>query len=128
MRLEIFRASGCRGVSKLTLLIFAVIVSALIYSAYCIMPFYYYYYDLQNQFKQVIKVASTETDKEIRDKLNYYIDRYEIPARHEDLKIERLGRRMKISLHYTKVFYVTWRDKDYDIHKFKFHAYAEGDF
>jgi|GEM_PF-638276 len=128
---EILKASSPApqsGMSKLTMLIFGALVAAALYAAYHILPFYYYYYDLVNQMEQLIRVASTYSDKEIRDKLTYYIKRYEIPADPADLRIIREGKRMRISLPYSEVFYITWRGKDYDLYVFNFNAYAEGDY
>ncbi|RIL06887.1 MAG: hypothetical protein DCC75_10460 [Proteobacteria bacterium] len=121
-------SQGQAGASGVTITVFLVILGALVFCGYHILPFYYYYFDLENQFDQVIKVASTETDQEIRRKLRYYIEKYEIPAEIEDLKIERDGNRMRISLPYKEIFYITWQGKDYDLHTFEFHAYAEGQF
>lgn len=122
------RASSAHGVGKLTLLVFGTIVGAGIYAAYHILPFYYCYFEITNQFEQAIKVASTYTDKEIRDKLVYHIKKLELPVEPDDLKIEREAGRMRISLPYEEVFFITWQGKDYDIHTFQFHAYAEGAF
>ena len=116
------------GIGKITVLVFGTIASALIYSGYCIFPFYYYYLELQNHMEQVIGVASTDTDQEIRQKLLYQIKKMQIPANPEDLKIERGDRTMKISLPYDEVFYITWRGKDYDLYTFNFVAAAEGRF
>lgn len=76
----------------------------------------------------VIRVASTHTDQELRQKLMYHIKKMEIPMEPEDLLMEREGRHMRISLEYEETFYVTFQDKDYEIYTFPFHAYAEGDF
>jgi hypothetical protein len=117
-----------RGASKLTLLVFGTLFGALVYAAYNIIPFYYYYFDLKNQFKQVIKVASVDTDEEIRRKLMVFIKQYEIPVDPEDLRIERSDDTMKISLKYKEVFYVTYGGKDYTIHTFNFDATTTGKF
>lgn len=117
-----------QGISKLTLLVFGVLVAALVYSAYHILPFYYYYYELQSHFEHAIRVASTEKDSEIRKRLMYHIEKYGLPVNPEDLKIDRSDRFMRISLKWQEVFYITWQGRDYDIHTFKFHAYAEGAF
>jgi hypothetical protein len=116
------------GASKITLIVFGALIAVVTFCAYKILPFYYYYYDFQNQMEQVIRVASTTTDKEIRQKLVYYMHSFDIPAAPEELKIQREGNTMKISLPYQEVFYITWRGKDYDLYVFKFHAYAEGKF
>lgn len=117
-----------RGVGKITFLVFATLCSAVAYSAYQIIPFYYYYFDLKNQFKQMIKVASVDTDEEIRRKLMTFIKQYQIPVEPEDLRIERSDNTMKISLKYQEVFYVTFQGKDYTIHTFDFDATTSGVF
>lgn len=116
------------GIGKLTLLVFGALAAAVVYAGYHILPFYYCYYEISNQFEQIIRVASTEKDDEIRRRLMYHIKKLELPVEPGDLKIERDGRRMRISLPYQEVFYVSWGGKDYDIHTFDFHAYAEGEY
>jgi len=108
--------------SKLTLVFFGTLTGVLVWAGYNIIPFYYYYYELQNQFDAAIRVASEYTDQEIRQKLMYHIKKMEIPAEDEDLKINRYDNRMQISLDYAEEFYVTWKEKDYTIHTFPFHA------
>ena len=117
-----------KGIGKLTFSVFAAIIAALLYSAYHILPFYYYYFELVNQMEQVIKVASTETDQEIRKKLLYHIKKMQIPVSPDELRIMRDGKRMSIGLKYEEIFYIPFRGKDYDIHTFKFDAHAEGEF
>ena len=116
------------GIGRLTLLVFGLIVAAGLYCAFQIFPFYYYYWELENQMSAAIRVASTETDYELRTKLLDHIRRTEIPAKKEDLKIIREAHHMRIELKYQEVFYITWQGKDYDIKVFPFHARAEGDF
>jgi hypothetical protein len=114
------------GVGRVTLIVFGVLTAAVIFCGYKILPFFYCYYEITNQFEQVIKVASTEDDKEIRKKLMYHIKKLELPVEPEDLRIEREVGKMRISLPYDEIFYITWQGKDYDLYKFHFHAYAEG--
>lgn len=114
------------GIGKLTLLVFGSVTGVALFCAYHILPFYYYYYELLNQMEAVIRVADVETDRSIRTKLLYHIKKMQIPADPEDLKIVRDGQKMKISLPYKEVFFVSYRGKDYDIHTFVFDAYAEG--
>ena len=119
------------GASKITVLVFGLIAAVVFYCGYEIIPFYYYFFELQNQFESVIKVASSDTDQEIRQKLNYHIRHMELPVGDDDelrqaLKIERDHGRMKISLSYEEVFSISFRGKEYVIHRFPFHAYAEG--
>ena len=117
------------GVSKITLILFAAFVFATVFTSFKILPFYYYHFELVNQMESLIRVASTETDKEIRERLWFQVRQMQIPSvKPEDIKIQREERIMKISLKYKEVFFITWQGKDYDIHVFDFHAYAEGQF
>ncbi|MDC0358812.1 DUF4845 domain-containing protein, partial [Oligoflexia bacterium] len=99
-----------RGAGKITTLVFGTLIIVTLYCTYYIAPFYYYYYELQNQFITVIRVASTHTDQEIRQKLMYHLKKMQIPMDPEDLKIEREDRTMRISLEYQEVFYITFQD------------------
>lgn len=116
------------GVGKLTLIVFSAIVGTAIYLAFEIMPFYYYYFELENQFKSHIRVASTHTDQEIRQKLLYHIKKLEIPCDPDDLIIERGRDDMMIRLKYTEVFEVYWDGKYHTIWTFPFDAKVEGRF
>ncbi len=117
-----------RGASTLTTVVFGALLAVVVFVAYNVLPFYYYYFDLKNQFQQVIRVASVDTDEEIRRKIMVFIKQYGVPIDPEDLRIERYDDTMKISLKYTEIFYVTFRGKEYTIHKFNFDATTEGKF
>ena len=122
---RIFRESG---IGKLTLLVFGCFTAVCLYTAYHVLPFYYYYYELVNQMEAVIQVASLETDQEIRRKLEYHIRRMELPVDPRELRIERRGNTMRISLRYSETFFVPWRGRDIEVYTFPFHAQAEGRF
>ena len=113
------------GASKLTLLIFGTIIAAVVYSAFQILPFYYSYFELLNQMEAHTRIASTESDEEIRKRLWYHIKKLEIPCDPEDLKITRADGKMKISMQYKEEYYLTWEGKDYTIHIFDFDATVE---
>jgi hypothetical protein len=119
---------GEKGIGKLTLLVFGGLVGSALYCSYYILPFYYYFYEMQNQMEQVIKIASTDTDEEIHKKLATFMKRIEIPAEPEDIRIERDGHNMKIALDYEEIFDVEFDGKVYYTRRFPFHARAEGDF
>ena len=119
------RHKSQRGAGKLTTLVFGTLIFVTLFCAYNIMPFYYYFYELQNQFESHARVAQTFTDKEIRQKLLLLIRQMEIPAKPEDLKISRDNGMIRISMRYSEYFYVTFQGKDYDIHRFDFFAKAE---
>lgn len=116
------------GVGKLTAIVFTIIVAVVTYSGYRIIPFYYYYFELESHMQQLITVAGVESDQEIRKKLLYQIRWMGIPADERDLKIDRRDQYMYISLPYSEVFYITWQGEDYDIYTFDFVAEAEGAF
>lgn len=118
-----------KGAGSLTLVVFGALVIAVVYSASKILPFFYYYYDLQNQMATLISVAQDNSDKEIRKKLLRFMEKAGIPAGDKDLLIKRKeNNTMTISLPYKEVFYITFRGRDYIIYTFYFHAHAEGRF
>jgi dihydroorotase len=117
-----------RGVGYLTLAVFGTLIAAGIFCAYHIFPFYYYYFELQNQMDSLVRVASVHTDKELRDKLRAHLKRMEIPATIDDVKIRRFGSSISMTLEYEEDFYVEFRGQEYDIHTFQFRAHAEGEY
>lgn len=119
------RLARARGIGKLTLLVFGTIIGVAVYCGFQIIPFYYYYFELLNQMESAIRVASTNSDEEIRQKLMYHIKKMQMPIEPEDLKIYRYDGKMKISMQYDEVFFITWEDKDYDLHTFHFDATVE---
>lgn len=120
------KSRGDRGASKLTLLVFGVVAAVILYCGFRIVPFYYYFYEIQNQMDQVVRVATTYSDSEIRSKLMSHIKKLELPVDEKDLKISRTREQIFISLEYSEVFYITFRGKDYDLHTFDFFAHSEG--
>lgn len=68
------------------------------------------------------RVASTESDAELRKKLIYQIKKLEIPVSPEKLIITRNDDDITMRLTYEEIFYVPLFGKDYDIHTFKFDA------
>ncbi len=123
-KIEPRRADG--GAGKLTLLVFGVLIAAGTFVAYHVMPFYYYYFELEQQMQQLTRVANIYSDKELRDKLATHMKRMEIPASVDEVKIERTGDYVRIGLQYQEVFSVYWKGTTYDLYTFDFNAYAEG--
>ena len=81
--------------------------------------------------ESVIRVASTDTDQEIRQKLVYHVRKMDLPVGDDDdlreaLRIDRESGVMRISLPYEEVFSVYWQGKEYVLWRFKFKASAEG--
>lgn len=115
------------GAGKLTLLVFGLLAGTVLYSAWHILPFYYCYFELQNNFETAAKLAGSETDQEINARLWAKIKDLEIPGvERQDIKIERENGLIRIRLRYEEVFYVTFRGKDYDIRVFPFLVEAQG--
>ena len=117
-----------QGISKLTFLVFSALIGVAIYTGYHVFPFYYYHLELQNQFDSATRIASAEPDSEIRKRLMYHIDKMALPIEPEDLKVYRERNVVTISLEYEEVFSISWRDKEYEIMRFPFTAYAQRDF
>lgn len=117
-------ARSQRGAGRITTLVFGTLLFGTLYCAYQIIPFYYYYYELVNQFESHARVAQTFTDKEIRHKLWTLIKQMQIPARPEDLKIERNDGKINIRLRYQEKFYVSYGGQDYDLKTFDFDAHV----
>lgn len=118
---------NCKGSieSKNVLLcIAALIVCFLLYK---IIPFYYYYFEIKNQMVALSKLASDETDIEIKEKLYEKIKYLKIPANKDDIVIKRTKNKIKISLHYEEVLFITIKDKDYDLYIFNFSPSASNE-
>jgi hypothetical protein len=130
MKASKLRVRSNSGVGKLTLIVFGAIVFVVAYCAYNVAPFYYYYFELNDHMRQIIKVASMENDEELKKRLMDHIKMMEIPMHPEDLIIERdeTAHEMHVSLKYKETFWITFRGKDYKIRDFPFYAHAEGKF
>ncbi len=118
--------SNMKGASRLTILVFCGIFVALLYVAYNIIPIFYSYYELQNQFDQLAKVASTMTDRELQSKIRSYLRQTNVPAEVGDVAVTRVGDDISLKLDYQEDFYITFRDKEYVLHTFDFHINSKG--
>lgn len=127
---KVKRTAKCqRGLGSFTFVVFGTIFGALFYAAYHILPFFYYYYELQSHMEQIIKVGDLNNDKEVRRKLHYYMVKYKLPITGDDLRIVRKGRYMSISVDYDQVFAIPWTDGEEKVLKvFHFDANAEGEY
>jgi hypothetical protein len=108
------------GIGKLTLLVFGTIAGALIYSAFKIIPFYYYFYELRNHAESIARVSDELTEEEIRNKMLTRMKELGIPAKPEDLRVGRYMSQLEISLEYREEFYIRFKDKDYVLKVFPF--------
>jgi hypothetical protein len=121
------------GASKLTVLIFSLIFGTAFYAAYRIIPIYYSYFELQNQAESMVRLASTETNAEIRKRLVSIIQSLNLPFDNKDeinqlLLIERDSGVITISITYSEPLVITFFEKDYTLHHFDFEVYAEGSY
>lgn len=116
-----------RGVGKLTLLVFSVVIGAIIFIAYRVLPFYYCYFELENQMQALIGVSAIDTDLDLRRKLKAYMRRLDIPAHIDEVEMTRNNNFLSISLEYQEEFYIEFRGEEHHIHTFEFHAYADGE-
>lgn len=114
------------GLGKLTLIFFGFIICLSLYVGSKVLPFYFYYYELESHMQTLVKVAGSNSDKELRQKLNYHIKKMGIPVREDDLIIVRTPGKISFSLEYEEVFYFDWKDKTYELYVFPFTAEAEG--
>ena len=128
--LAVQRAKAGReaGLGKWTALIFCPIIAAGLYSAYVVGPFYYYYFSLKEQMKQLTRVAGLYPDRELVDKLYTHIKRYKLPIDKRDIKIQRSGRTIRIYTTYEEVFSIPWQGEDHEIHTFEFVADVDGEY
>ena len=120
-----FHGHNEAGVGKITIAIFGLLTAAVVYSAYNIFPFFYDYYELRNQMESLARVASTQTDQELRRKLFYHIKKMELPLDPEDVRISRNDGKIQMQAQYDEVFSVPFQDKYYEIHVFHFDAYID---
>lgn len=117
-----------RGAAAMTLAIFGAIVLGVGFYCYNVIPFYYYFYELQNQLDASVRAADVVTDVEIKKNIKRTIKELQIPVDPDSLLIERKDHFIRLQLKYREVFYVTFRGKDYDLQVFDFNAYSEGRF
>lgn len=116
-----------RGAGCLTVLVFGAIVGVAVFVGYRVVPIFYRYYDLQNQFAGAIRSADVESDSKIRRRLRRQIEEMGIPADPDRLVIDRGAGMMRIHLRYTEVLSLPWLDGEREVYHFHFNAVAEGE-
>ncbi|MCB0325844.1 MAG: hypothetical protein KDD69_19835, partial [Bdellovibrionales bacterium] len=119
--------SGELGISRLGILLLALILSALVFAGSQIFPFFYYYHELQGMMEAQAKKASVFSDQEMREVLMESIRKLEIPVESpDDLKINRVNDKIIIELEYDEVFFIDLgEDRVYDLHVFHFNPRVE---
>lgn len=108
------------GIGKFTLLFFGTIFGVIFYSAFKIIPFYYYFYELRNHAESIARVSDELTDDEIRARMVQRMKELGIPADPESLVVERYMSQLRIELAYQEEFYITFKGKDHIIKAFPF--------
>lgn len=118
------------GYTQLGLLLSLIFGGVIFYFCWQVVPFYYYYYDLQGLMQAQANKAQVLTDVQIRENLMEHIEKIGIPIdREDDLIINRSHNLISISLDYSEVLYVDLgEDRVYDLHIFHFQPHAESTF
>ena len=121
-----FRGNN-KGYTRLVnamLICLALVVAFILYK---VIPFYYYYFEIKNQMVAISNLASTQTDSEIKEKIYEQIKFLKIPATKDDIDVQRTSHKIKITLKYNEILYITINNKDYDLYVFNFLAKVEND-
>ena len=115
------------GVSRIGMLLFVLLVAGLVFAGSQIFPFYYYYYELQGLMESQAEKAQVFTDQEIKKNILDKIKKLEIPIDSpDDLKINRVGKKIVIDLSYSELLYIDLGEgRVYDIYTFEFNPHAE---
>lgn len=117
------------GLGKYTTIVFGLLIGVAVYCGNFIIPFYYNFFEIQNQMQTLCDVASINTDKQMRTKLKYHLRKNNIPVDIDDVKMNRGTHMYTMSMEYDEVFevYIPWEDEYYEVHTFEFNAFAEAD-
>lgn len=117
------------GMSRPGWVVFWLIVLTGGWIAWNVLPFYYYYWELEGLMAAQAQKGQEFTDSQIRDTLLKEIDKLEIPiADKSDLEISRFDGKIVIDLKYTEELYVSWKNKDYVLYEFNFAPHVEEDY
>jgi hypothetical protein len=116
-----------RGLNRLGVLLFVLIIAALVFVGSQVFPFFYYASELEGMMDAQARKATVFSDQEIREFLRHEIKRLEIPIEKEtDLKINRTNNKIIIELEYEEVLYIDLgEDRSYDLYVFKFNPHVE---
>lgn len=94
---------------------------------YKLVPLYYYYLDLRNQFAQVIgEQGAVASDEEIRRIVGRVIKRHGIPAEERDVSIQRNEAVMTIELPYREKLEISLMGYNWTLWQFELVAAARG--
>ena len=102
------------------------ILILVLFVSYKVVPFYYYYFDIQSNCAQVLRNAAVESDEELRRDLLEVVRRNGIEKEARDIGIQRIGGRIKIWLNYQEELEVSLMGKSFTLYRFDFTPTAEG--
>lgn len=113
------RLNKNHGVSLFGFVVFAALITAIVYSIFKLAPIGYNYLELEGQMEAQAKKASVFSDNEIQIYLLDQIKRLGIETVDKDrLQINRLDGVMTISYQYDETFAIDVGDFYYEIHTF----------
>lgn len=118
--------SSMFGLGYLTKIFLLVVLGTLAYSGYYILPWFYEYLELQSQADQLVRVASIDSDKEIRNKLRNMMRDYDLPVTSDDVLIKRSNDTITIEVSWQRDFGIPLGEKFHHLHTFHFDVFAEG--
>lgn len=101
------------------------IVILVLFVGYKVVPFYYYYFDIQSNCAQVLRNAAVESDEELRRDLLAIVRRNGIEKEARDIGIQRIGGRIKIWLNYQEDLEVSLMGRSVTLYSFDFTPTAE---
>jgi hypothetical protein len=102
------------------------IVILVIFLGYKVVPFYYYYFDIQSNCAQVVRNAAVQSDEELRRNLLEVVRRNGIEKEARDIGIQRIGGRIKIWLNYQEDLDISLMGRSFTLYRFDFTPTAEG--
>ncbi len=114
------------GMSNIGILLFILLVLSGVYTSSQVIPFYYSYYELQGLMDSQAEKANEFKDGEIIRVLSKAIQKLDIPADPEDIRINRYAGSIVIEMNYSEIFFVDFGEGyDYNLWEFKFNPRAE---
>jgi hypothetical protein len=109
-----------KGASWLSIIIFGLIVWAGSWYLFHLIPIYYRYYELENAFRGMSKVANELNDKEIRKRLLFQMKDIGVPGDITQVHTERLPNSLRIQYSYYEDITFTFGDHSWLIQDFNF--------
>jgi len=116
--------------SKLSTLFLIIVAASVLHVGWRLIPIFYSYYELQNQFEQLVRLGEVEQDDDIKKKLNYQLKKSEVPAQLKDVRYYRSNTTMRLTLEYDQplVLFIPWEWKEKTVHTFHFKVEAEAQY